>query len=71
MALMEFAHSLGYPHYELMLEQMSATQFIELQTFFRLKAQRKQDADDALEEARIMHHLSIIQARQQGLKNGR
>jgi hypothetical protein len=67
---MRFAHSLGYPHYELMLAGMSRTQYQELLVYFQLEHEAREERESALAEASVMHRLAVVQARQQREKNG-
>ena len=61
--LFEMAHSLGFPHPDLMLDQMSASQYIELLTYFRVKGQAKEQGEAEAEEANTMQFLARKAAR--------
>jgi hypothetical protein len=58
MGLFDFAHSLGFPHPDLMLNQMTAAQYIELMAYFRVKNQAREEGESDAEEANIMQFLA-------------
>lgn len=60
---MKFAHSLGFPHYSVMLRQMSMTEFQELQSYMQSESDQREDGEAEAEERRIMHHLAKVSAR--------
>jgi hypothetical protein len=63
--MFELAHSLGYPHPDLMLAQMTSIQFTELLMFFRIDREEKERLRAEAEESRLRHHMSKVIARQQ------
>lgn len=67
---MRFAHSLHFPHLDLMLEQLSAEQYRELLAFFRVEAEERERLQDELQERRVMNHLAVVAARQKRERNG-
>lgn len=67
---MRFAHSLNFPHLDLMLEQLSAEQYRELLAFFRVEAEERERLQDELQERRVMNHLAVVAARQKRERNG-
>lgn len=62
------AHSLGYPHPDLMLSQLTAMQYQELLIFFSTKNKRQEEAKAAAEDSDIKTFMSRAIARQN--KNG-
>jgi len=56
--LFEFAHSLGYPHPDLMLETMTAAQYLELLTYFRIRSDAEESGEAEAQEARTMQFLA-------------
>jgi len=48
-----------------MLEQMTARQYRELLMFIHAKAESKERMEAEAQEARIMHHMARIHAKQQ------
>ena len=61
---MKFAHSLGFPHLDLMLGQLSPYQYRELLAFFRVEADERERLHDELQERKTMNYLAIVAARQ-------
>jgi hypothetical protein len=65
MGLFEFAHSLGFPHPDLMLDKMSARQYIELRTYFRVKNIKVEQGMAEAEESNTMQFLARKMAQQE------
>jgi hypothetical protein len=65
MDLFEFSHSLGFPHPDLMLDQMTAKQYIELLAYFRVKEKREVEGKAEAEEANTMQMLARKMAQQE------
>ncbi len=62
--MFELAHSLGYPHPDLMLAAMTSVQFMELLMFFRVDREEKERLRAEAEESRLRHHMTRVIARQ-------
>jgi hypothetical protein len=58
MGLFEFAHSLGFPHPDLMLDTMTAKQYVELLAYFRIKNQARTQGEAEANEANTMQWLA-------------
>lgn len=65
---MKFAHSLGYPHYDLMLGDMTASQVVEVYTYFRLEEQQQEQSRLDREELNIERFFELAEARQRQVK---
>ncbi len=61
---MEFALSLGYPHYELMLADMNFRQYQELLAHQRLKATEREELQAEAEDSRMWHFINKVEAQQ-------
>ena len=57
---MRFAHSLGFPHYAPMLATMSASQIVELYTFWRVENEAQEEGQAEAEERRLMYHMEKL-----------
>jgi hypothetical protein len=64
MGLFEFAHSLGIPHPDLVLDQMTAKQYIELLTYFKVRGEVREQGKAEAGEATVMQFLARKAANQ-------
>jgi hypothetical protein len=62
---MKFAHSLGYPHCDLMLAEMTAPQLIELYVFFEIEANEHEQHKIERENSNIEKFFDIAEANQE------
>jgi hypothetical protein len=61
---MRFAHSLGYPHCNLMLAELTSSQLAELYAFLNMEARERQQSSIEREEANIATFFDVAEARQ-------
>lgn len=57
---MHYAHSLGYPHCDLMLAQLSSSQLAEILILQRLEAEEREAGQAEAEERRLMYHMESL-----------
>ena len=69
---MRFAHSLGYPHCDLMVAELSRDQYRELLAFFRVeRSERERREEDARESnLRLFFDRKIAQQKREKEANG-
>jgi hypothetical protein len=65
---MRFAHSLGYPHYELMLAALKPYQLVEFYAFFRVEADEQEEIRLSREDANIERFFNRAEKLQKQLK---
>jgi|WetSurMetagenome_2_1015567.scaffolds.fasta_scaffold1199075_1 hypothetical protein len=66
---MKFAHSLGFPHYDLMLARMTSSQLMELYAFFDGEVLEQEHSEIEEESRNIEAFFEIAEAKQEE-KNG-
>jgi hypothetical protein len=65
---MKFAHSLGYPHYDLLLDDLTATQYVELQYFFSMEKEKKEEIQAKNDESNILRFFTRAEIIQKKMK---
>ncbi|RPH38362.1 hypothetical protein EHM92_00325 [bacterium] len=50
---MKFAHSLGYPHSDMMLSDMTASQYHELMVFFQVEEDEREELKSEAEQRNL------------------
>lgn len=64
------AHSLGYPHPDLMLDQMTSTQYRELLMFLHAKVESREQGEAEVQEFKVMQFFERKMALQKKAGNG-
>ena len=65
---MKFAHSLGFPHYNVMLASMTALELSELYVFFSVERKKQIDASIEAEDRNIMRFFDQAEQIQKFVK---
>lgn len=61
---MRFAHSLGYPHCDLMLADMTSSQLVELYSFFEMESREHERAELEQEGQNIERFFDLVEVKQ-------
>ena len=67
---MRFAHSLGYPHHELMIGALTRNQYRELLEFFRVEQQEREELREQARESNLRQFFDLKIAQQKAVVNG-
>lgn len=68
--MFEFAISLGFPHPDMMLREMTWSEYTELQHFMRERKRRREELEQQAQESRLRQFFMRLRGRQQQQQEG-